>query len=50
MKNFKLVDGYLHATGSQFCFDTPDYDDKDCGSKDLIIKYIDNTLIVTSFK
>ena len=41
MHDFKLVDGYLHASGHIFCGL-----DGDCPDKDLIIKYIDNTLIV----
>lgn len=43
MADFKLVDGYLHATGGVA------YDDGNemvVKSKDLFIKYIDNTLIV----
>ena len=41
MHDFKLVDGYLHASGHIFCGL-----DGNCPDKDLIIKYIDNTLIV----
>lgn len=41
MHDFKLVDGYLHASGHFFCGL-----DGNCTDKDLIIKYIDNTLIV----
>ena len=40
--DFKLVDGHLHAKGATGS-DNYDYSNE----KDLIIKYIDNTLIVT---
>ncbi len=47
--NFKVVDGYLYAKGYE-----EGYDDKNqemvYHSIDVIIKYIDNTLIVTKFK
>lgn len=44
---FKIKDGHLHATGMMDCFDGS----KNCKDNvDLIIKYIDNTLIVTPFK
>ena len=44
MKDFKVVDGYLNATGGrEIGFETWD-------QKDLLIKYIDNTLIVTYAK
>ena len=45
MHDFRIEDGYLHATGHVFrglVDDNPD--------KDLLIKYIDNTLIVTEAK
>ena len=45
MHDFKIVDGYIHATGHVFrglVDDNPD--------KDLIIKFLDNTLIVTEAK
>lgn len=47
MENFKMIDGYLHAYGGEIY--SGEYD---LGIKegDLIIKYIDNTLIVTPFK
>ena len=45
MHNFKIVDGYLHASGHIFCGL-----DGNCPDKDLLIKYIDNTLIVTEVK
>ena len=46
-ENFKVKNGYLHATGMKNCFDGS----KNCKENvDLIIKYIDNTLIVTPFK
>ena len=41
MHDFKIVDGYLHATG-----DTISHLDNNWQDKDLLIKYIDNTLIV----
>ena len=45
MNSFKVVDGYLYAKGHVF-------EGVDAGSKDkdLLIKYIDNTLIVTESK
>ncbi len=44
MGKFKVVDGYLHATGgTEIGFE--EWEDKD-----LLIKYIDNTLIVTYAK
>jgi len=44
MSNFKIVDGYLHATGgTEIGFE-------EWEEKDLLIKYIDNTLIVTYAK
>ena len=44
MEKFKIVDGYLHATGStEIGFEENDI-------KDLLIKYMDNTLIVTKTK
>lgn len=45
MMDFRINDGYLHASGHIFCGL-----DGDCPNKDLIIKYIDNTLIVTVAK
>ena len=45
MHDFKIVDGYLHASGHVFCGP-----EGDCPDKDLLIKYIDNTLIVTEAK
>ena len=45
MNSFKIVDGYLHASGHIFCGL-----DGDCPDKDLLIKYIDNTLIVVENK
>lgn len=41
MQDFKLVDGYVRATGHVFC-------GLDCNiiNENLVIKYIDNTLIV----
>ncbi len=45
MHGFKIVDGYLHATGHIFCGLECDISDKE-----LVIKYIDNTLIVTEAK
>lgn len=45
MHGFKIVDGYLHATGHIFCGLECDNSDKE-----LVIKYIDNTLIVTEAK
>ena len=47
MQNFKVVDGYLHATGGKVY--STGYD-LDVDMKDLLIKYIDNTLIVTYAK
>lgn len=47
-ESFKIVNGYLHGTGSIPCGDSEK--DPECRSKDLIIKYIDNTLIVTPYK
>lgn len=49
MKDFKVVDGYLHATG---CFTKFDEEAHElyCEYKDVIIKYIDNTLVVTENK
>ena len=47
MKNFKIVDGYLHATGGKLY--STEYDLM-VDMKDLLIKYIDNTLIFTSSK
>ena len=46
MDNFRLVNGYLHADGGEV------YYDQDLGIKeeDLIIKFIDNTLIVVPAK
>ena len=41
MQDFKLVDGYVRATGHVFCGLECDATDKN-----LVIKYIDNTLIV----
>ena len=43
--DFKIVDGYLHASGHIFCGP-----EGNCPDKDLLIKYIDNTLIVTEAK
>ena len=45
--SLKLKDGYIHATGMMDCFDGST---KCKDNVDLIIKYIDNTLIVTPFK
>ncbi len=45
MHDFKIVDGYLHASGHVFCGL-----DGDCPDKDLLIKFIDNALIVTEAK
>jgi len=42
MNNFRIEDGYLYAEGHVFCGL-----DEECSDKKLIIKYIDNTLIVT---
>lgn len=41
MQDFKLVDGYVRATGHVFC-------GPECAAtnENLVIKYIDNTLIV----
>ena len=47
MDNFKIVDGYLHATGGKPVFNGMDFD---IAENDLLIKYIDNTLIVTEAK
>ena len=44
MQNFKVVDGYLHASGGKVYSDGYDLD---VDMKDLLIKFIDNTLIVT---
>ena len=43
--DFKIVDGYLHASGHIFCGL-----EGNCPDKDLLIKYIDNTLIVAEAK
>lgn len=45
MHDFRIEDGYLHATGHVFLGLVDDNPDKD-----LLIKYIDNTLIVTEAK
>ena len=47
MKNFKVIGGYLHATGGSPT--TSDYD-MYIEKHDLLIKYIDNTLIVVDAK
>ena len=45
LHDFKIKNGYLHADGYVFCgIDCP------ATAKDLLIKYIDNTLIVTEAK
>jgi hypothetical protein len=47
MRDFKIIDNHLHATGGK-----PYYDGRDLilDGHDLLIKYIDNTLIVTEAK
>ena len=47
MENFKVVDGYLHATGGKIVFGGLDLG---VDMKDLLIKYIDNNLIITYAK
>ena len=47
MDNFKIVGGYLHATGGGLIESGQNIDWKDVN---LIIKFIDNTLIVTESK
>ena len=47
MQDFKVVDGYLHATGG---IPYSNGYDLDVDMKDLLIKFIDNTLIVTYAK
>lgn len=47
MYNFKIVDGYLHAHGGKIYDNGLDLSVED---KDLLIKFIDNTLIVTYAK
>ncbi len=54
--SFKIVNGYLHAMGAPFCgVDGPDEnaskeEKEKCKDHDLLIKYIDNTLIVVDAK
>jgi len=47
MRNFKIADGYLHAVGG-----VPEFNgyELDVVEHDLLIKYIDNTLIVVDAK
>ncbi len=47
MRNFKIADGYLHAVGG-----VPEVNgyELDVVEHDLLIKYIDNTLIITEAK
>ena len=51
-KKFRIVDGYLHANGSKFCYDSEveECKSEEYKTRDLLIKYIDNTLIVTEAK
>ena len=45
--DFKIVSGYLHASGSIFCADEENGVVSDeCKGKDLLVKYANNTLIV----
>ncbi len=45
--DFKIVNGYLHASGSIFCADEENGVVSDeCKGKDLLVKYANNTLIV----